>query len=369
MGSLPKGQAGAIRSNHLDPVTSEARPSALSLELAERMFASLGSQAELPTTSKDDLETFTIELNHPLGPHQYVPLFFDRKSEYGKGHSYFEALCHALPTLDIIDSSSARFWKRVGAPIVVKHLPAPLPIVAFLEALRQKNKPFLDELERRLIAKEATTWSLVEGVSISTGDAIKRFIDGAFRNVAIQVHFKGETKNWDALLHQDHVRHLGKRWLCSSHRTQVFSSLHMGVTLHGERGVAFCKPDPAASEEGKLGKWPPDHVMLPMRKGDVYVSTPASILHGVSCHDLGESDRSVAMQCRTLLDGPSAQFWHAHKVQLNAVVAQLLSEMTITMPTLDETLAAEDAVLAKWKAQTPTPAPEKLLFENSALNV
>lgn len=51
-------------------------------------------------------------------------------------------------------------------------------------------------------------------------------IDGAFRNVSIQIHYSSCSHTMDLLTHMDHV----------------FSSLHMGVTLHGKRSVGFMTP-------------------------------------------------------------------------------------------------------------------------------
>ena len=131
----------------------------------------------------------------------------------------------------------------------------------------------------------------------------------------------------------------------------------MGVTLHGERSVGFALPD--FKPDPMDAKWPPNEVALPMRKGDVYVTTPAAILHGVSTQALRESERSVAIQCRTMLDGPSAQFWNAYKTPLNGLVAKLLAEMMMVMPSLEDVKKAEDEIMALWKAKLPNP-PETL---------
>lgn len=147
----------------------------------------------------------TATLTHPMRP-EYVPWFHDRQGEYGRGHGYFEALCHALPSHEILTSASARFFRRDGTAVMAAHLPATLPIIAFIDAVRKRNKAFLDELEKRLRAKESTEWAPVEGVDISPSDAIDRLMHGAFRNVAIQIHFKGQSKDRAALLHLDHVR-------------------------------------------------------------------------------------------------------------------------------------------------------------------
>lgn len=134
----------------------------------------------------------------------------------------------------------------------------------------------------------------------------------------------------------------------------------MGVTLHGERAVGFIVPDkphpPTQTRRQVL-----EEVTLPMRKGDVYVTTPASILHGVSTRELAESERSVALQCRNLFDAPSAQFWNKYKQPLNALVAQLLADHSLTMPTLEQVRAAEAEVMAEWRAKLPDPPAQIVL--------
>lgn len=145
---------------------------------------------------------------------------------------------------------------------------------------------------------------------------------------------------------------------------QVFSSLHMGVTLHGERAVAFVLDRASPPPTDVSGRFF-NELSLPMRKGDVYVSTPASIMHGVATRALSTSERSVALQCRTLLDGECAKYWNAHKQALNGVVAKLLAEMTLTMPSAAEVEAAHAEILTAWKAKLPDP-PRTIVLPNPA---
>jgi hypothetical protein len=55
---------------------------------------------------------------------------------------------------------------------------------------------------------------------------------GAFRSVSIQLHYAGPSPPLQQVAHQDHV----------------FSALHMGVTLHGRRDLAFMTAGASAKD-------------------------------------------------------------------------------------------------------------------------
>jgi len=126
---------------------------------------------------------------------------------------------------------------------------------------------------------------------------------GAFRSVAIQIHHGAESRDRKKLIHMDHV----------------FSSLHMGVTLHGNRSVGFILP-------GNQEK------TLEMKSGDIYVTTPAGILHGASMKELDSSNLSCALQCRTLLSKSAALVWERHTGSLCCIVSELLSKNNFYLP-------------------------------------
>jgi hypothetical protein len=100
-----------------------------------------------------------------------------------------------------------------------------------------------------------------------------------------------------------------------AHQDHVFSALHMGVTLHGRRDLAFMTAGSSATDFVRMLA-PLENIqfeyflvtfqlcefiiswflflyphtvalVLPMTSGDVYVSTPAGILHAVQTSELG----------------------------------------------------------------------------------
>jgi len=115
------------------------------------------------------------------------------------------------------------------------------------------------------------------------------------------------------------------------HMDHINSALHMAVTLNGRRTVGFAR-ESCTSES--------DFLLLGMKKGGVYVTTPASILHGISVPDLDEDDRSVALQCRSLLSVEDADFWYekVHCEILFQSVTQALESYgeQFIMPTLEQ---------------------------------
>jgi len=143
-------------------------------------------------------------------------------------------------------------------------------------------------------------------------ELVHEFIDGAWRNIAIQLHFSGASRGVEKLMHFDHV----------------FSSLHMAVTLNGKRTVSFGL---SMTDNGDS-----IHHNLPLQSGDVYCTTPAGILHGVSTNDLTEEDRSVALQCRTLFGSRASKVWNQHTEELCKIVNTTLKEYPTKLPTYQE---------------------------------
>jgi len=143
-------------------------------------------------------------------------------------------------------------------------------------------------------------------------ELVHEFIDGAWRSVAIQLHFSGASRGVERLMHFDHV----------------FSSLHMAVTLNGKRTVSF--------GINMAGNGESSNYNLPLQSGDVYCTTPAGILHGVSTNDLREDDRSVALQCRTLFGNRASKVWNQHSEELCKIVNTTLKEHPTKLPTFNE---------------------------------
>jgi len=297
---------GTVLSNHT--VASEyplhSSSTALDPLIMKSLLESLGEPKDAFLIKSDDLEPFSINIISPHHP-EFRPVFFDRKNEYGKGHTYYEALCHCLPHRNVILSSSARYFNSSkGNSLQTKHLPSPIPITAFIASFRKTNSLFLQNLETVLLA---LTESHPPPDNINAQEVVKEFLDGAFRNIAIQIHFNSPSYERQMLYHMDHV----------------FSSLHMAVTINGCRIVGFSLP--GGNKE----------ITLAMQPGDVYITTPAGIYHGVEVDELSEDKRSVALQCRTLLGAEGAKYWSQHVGPLCIEISKLLAKFPLKLPSYD----------------------------------
>lgn len=164
-----------------------------------------------------------------------------------------------------------------------------------MEAFREKNKVFLEDLRSELylfIKNLGFSFSLVTIARITkildeksqdklplSNEMADSVIDGAFRNVSIQIHYSSCSHTMDLLTHMDHV----------------FSSLHMGVTLHGRRSVGFMTPGDNPYNNIRINHHFSSFSLyfihfqakiLEMEEGDIYITTPAAILHGIQMEDL-----------------------------------------------------------------------------------
>jgi hypothetical protein len=167
-------QFGVLWSNHNEHNKRSKAP-ALEKAATRLLFDSLAPIKASIVTKNNDMSQFEIELENPTSP-AYRPLFFDRGTEYGEGHTYWEALCHCLPTREVITSCSARYFNsKMGFGFAAQHLPAPyavrrrfalfeflsLKIVAFIEAIRELNAPLLEALAAKLTSLDIQVISFV----------------------------------------------------------------------------------------------------------------------------------------------------------------------------------------------------------------
>eukprot|EP01102_Stenamoeba_stenopodia_P013547 TRINITY_DN4411_c0_g1_i1.p1 TRINITY_DN4411_c0_g1~~TRINITY_DN4411_c0_g1_i1.p1 ORF type:complete len:387 (-),score=73.57 TRINITY_DN4411_c0_g1_i1:131-1291(-) len=245
---------------------------AMDPRIVKSMLDSLGPTADLQLTTENDTQPFTLQMQDPTEK-SYRPFFFDRQSEYGNDHKYYESLCHTLliespnPQDHVIKSASARFANRRERLTIDSHLiPATAEIGAFIDALKEVNHDYFVHLEKSLVAAKMAP------------ELAKSFVDGTLRNVAIQYHFGKASRTAQQTQHLDHIN----------------SSLHMAVTLNGRRSVAFGLP---FADDGDT-----NYATFNMEKGDIYLTSPTAIYHGIGVPDLKEPERSVALQYRTLLN-------------------------------------------------------------------
>jgi len=213
--------------------------------------------------------------------------------------------------------------------------------------MRRLNQGFLDYLTQKLKEYAMTTRgkqgdnteasdrkqeavNTVDEIVEISDDIVHEFVDGAWRDVAIQIHFSGASRNLENLMHFDHV----------------FSSLHMAVTLNGTRTVGFGK---------KYGQTNVENHLLHLAAGDVYCTTPAGILHGVCTDVLQSENRSVALQCRTLLGSKASKVWNAHTTQLCIIVSKALLQHPIHLPTYTQYEAMYNEMLSSSVVDAATP--------------
>lgn len=98
-------------------------------------------------------------------------------------------------TRKIIETCSARFF------LSATHFPLPIVYTSLIEAVRIKNGDFLNDLQERLIGLVSPQEDSIESETEDSNQKQKKenqlplrlsdvseFIDGAFRNVSIQIH-------------------------------------------------------------------------------------------------------------------------------------------------------------------------------------
>lgn len=126
---------------------------------------------------------------------------------------------------------------REGKSVLLPHQRGPWEIVSFISSFRKLNASFFESLKQSLleVISHPSVCILLPKTFLqrqNTGseeryfideEAVNDFCDGAFRNLAIQMHFGKISYERSLLMHFDHV----------------FSALHMAITLHGERTIGF----------------------------------------------------------------------------------------------------------------------------------
>jgi hypothetical protein len=296
-----------------------------------RSIGTIGSN-DIQIVGHDDTEQWSILINNPQLTESYIPFFFNRRSEYAKNHSYFEALCHVSPEPDkfkLITSSTARYAKRFEKSYDSRLCPATLAISAFVEQVRIKNSTFLHELLERL-----------------RDDGIphcEEFVDGVFRNVAIQIHFNEKTVSTHTTLHTDHIN----------------SCIHMAVTIGGTRNILFVDQSNNEYKKTLVGN-------------DVYLTSPSSILHGIEVPRLDEKNASIALQLRTLLPTNIASvLYRDHLAKICQIVCDMLRKYDgkFLFPTFEQYNAEYLKQLETVQRinKIPKDIPEKIQYTNIML--
>jgi hypothetical protein len=302
-------------------------------KITKSLKKSLGEITDMQLTRNDDKLAWQLDMPNPLRGNKYKPFFFERGSEYGTEHHYYEALCHASSSnhrFALLPSSTARYANRKAKksfPTVL--IPATMPVTAYVDSLRQVNKPFLETLHARIGA--------LEGIN---AEALDAFMEGLFRNAAIQVHFGGNSEPIERGLHLDHLH----------------SALHMALTLNGTRDILFIR-----DEEVRL-----DHTLA---EGDVYVTSPTRVMHGIHVPKCKAKEASISIQLRTLMSCATADSIYPFSDQICDIILDLLREHDgiFSLPSFDEfqqALLAIEAELTTQIASMPSKIPKTLTFDN-----
>lgn len=294
---------------------------------------SLGSIDDLQLTKKDDRVAWQIDIPNPLLGNDYKPFFFDRGNEFGGGHRYHEALCHAsksgVERFALLTTSTARYANRTAKTSFETLLcPATLPLIAFVDALRAVNQPYLDSLEDRL--------SKLPGIDQF---ALADFVSGMFRNVAIQIHYGGASEPKEQTMHLDHLH----------------SALHMALTLNGTRDILFTRGDHMLSHTLALD--------------DCYVTSPTRVLHGIGVPTCTKKEASISVQLRTLMSRDTANSIYPFSDQVCDTVLDLLRvyDELFSLPSYEDFQKHLQLVEAEADAARGKNVPDTITFSNPAL--
>jgi hypothetical protein len=259
---------------------------------------SIGSLKDVTIMNLDDKKEWSIEIDNPEIIAKYKPPFYNRGAEYAQQHSYFEALCHASSgdlQYKIISSSTARYAKRYEQSCETNLCPVTIHIAAFVEQIHKKNKQFLDELRNNLKNENVPY--------------VDDLVYGIFRNIAIQYHFNKPSLPAKKTLHIDHIN----------------SCIHMAITLNGTRNILFVDED----IEKKIK----------LKQNDVYLTSPAILMHGIEVPKLTEKDASISIQFRTLLSANIAsELYKNHTIKICFTICHLLRkyDKQFLLPTYEE---------------------------------
>lgn len=122
------------------------------------------------------------------------------------------------------------------------------------------------------------------------------------------------------------------------HLDHINSCIHMAVTINGRRAVGLN----IGETVDEAGMFAPKFFEMGMEKGDIYLTSPTSVLHGIHIEKLSEEDRSVALQLRTLVSVETANALmlrpnvHLLLHSILRLLGEESTDMKVRMPTWDE---------------------------------
>ncbi|CAJ1401002.1 unnamed protein product [Effrenium voratum] len=187
---------------------------------------------------------------------------FQHCTEYKDGHSYMEGYFHALPhSAASVESIHPRHMRRK-----LRRAAAPLPLRAFIEAVRRCNRLSLEAMQAELRRS---------GEGKHLADVLAR--SAHFADLSIQIHWGEEVLAEEAMWHVDAAN----------------SFLHMAVGLQGRRALHAKRARRRTAKTAAERLW--------QEPGASYVGSPCCYPHAVEYPEVTWDRRIVAVQCRLLL--------------------------------------------------------------------
>ncbi len=278
--------------------------------------------SEIPSDLLDYLQSIEI-FTHPSASALEQDSRFDKRMGDSRlndwclpsPHIYFEAIFHGSTTSS--DLPAIHFNQRFGRKLTPA---APIQLRAFVLATRVKNEDWIIQgLKRAITRKKLFENSLLERLLIY----VKQ--EKLFTSIAVQVHWgrplSGNNFGW--------------------HKDSRASLLHMGITIHGKRALHYLQ------REGNCTTNAFEEVVVMQEPGKVYLSSPTSVLHAPEFTDCSFESRAISIMCRFLCFSDelnffgrvkSEQFVEAENIQMLQILAEVIKEGTLSLPTIEEVL-------------------------------
>ena len=207
------------------------------------------------------------------------------------GHTYYEGYYHCVNTTEHINSIHPYYG------VEMDKMPAPKHFVKFMHVFQDLNKSWIDKFYQNLPKN-------------NVGNIFRKWIDNKwhFADIAIQIHYGVEISTDQISWHTDTVNSL----------------LHLALSLNGRRSL-----------HTKTS-------IMEQLKGNIYLSSSWSFVHGVSYDECTNDDKIVAVQCRFLM---TLEDWltiseyvqnDKNKKELIKLVTSVISSANIILPTIDD---------------------------------
>ena len=189
-------------------------------------------------------------------------------------HVYYEGYFHSCPSDGVVPSLNPRSGQTIDKQA------APNIIRAFFIAFKTKNFDALTSMKQ-----EVKKLSYSPEIDALIDRLLSPELDFLGADLAAQIHF-GEA-----------VSESNLGW----HMDAFNSCFHIAVTLHGRRALYSRLSTSSGGFNDSLMR----AFIQNLSAGDVYISNPHNFSHAVRFPELEESERSIAIQARVLMDRDS----------------------------------------------------------------